>query len=264
MTGQIIQRVAAIAVLFAFLPVAAMAVVTAEDAKPAPKSRKDMTPKPQAWVAEGQLKALELSHVKHAYVKDVLMEDIVLRQQRLRALGLGVKDIKYSFILIDSPYVNTYENKYGRVRFMHTKHAASLNGDCAACHHYRPKDEKAEEIVACSSCHQEAFMEDDQDRVGLKAAYHLQCMGCHEKMSKGPVDCEGCHTKNPVEHKELVKLSADPTPSEVTGECLRCHEDEGAEMLKTAHWLWRGPSPYTVDHQKSVQSGKGTTTLNNF
>ncbi len=264
MTGRIIQRVAAIAVLFAFLPVVAMAATTPADDKPVEKSRKDLTPKPEGWVAEDQVKALELAHKKFPYVKDVLMEDLVLRQQRLRAMGLGIKDIKNSYILLDSPYVNTYEDKYGPVRFMHAKHASSLNGDCAACHHYRPADEKADEAVGCRSCHQEAFKETEQDRVGLKAAYHIQCMDCHEKMAKGPVSCNSCHTKNPTDHRELVKLQNDPTPFEVTGECLRCHDEQGTEMLETAHWLWKGPSPYTVDHQKSVQSGKGTITLNNF
>ena len=67
-----------------------------------------------------------------------------------------------------------------------------------------------------------------------------------------------------MNHKDLVKLPADPKPQEVTAECLRCHQDAGEDMLSTAHWLWRGPSPYTVEHRKSVMSGKGTTTLNNF
>jgi hypothetical protein len=35
-------------------------------------------------------------------------------------------------------------------------------------------------------------------------------------------------------------------------------------MLATSHWLWRGHSAYTLDRQKHVMHGKGTTAINNF
>jgi hypothetical protein len=35
-------------------------------------------------------------------------------------------------------------------------------------------------------------------------------------------------------------------------------------MLKSAHWLWKGPSSYTMRHQKNIQIGKAGKTLNNF
>ena len=74
----------------------------------------------------------------------------------------------------------------------------------------------------------------------MKAAYHAQCMGCHAEMQQGPTSCVACHDKNPVDHKELVKLSENPSPQEVTQECLSCHAEAGKDMLKSAHWLWRG------------------------
>jgi hypothetical protein len=40
-----------------------------------------------------------------------------------------------------------------------------------------------------------AFNADHPERLGLKAAYHQQCMDCHKQMNKGPIDCIGCHTK---------------------------------------------------------------------
>ncbi|MBU1248657.1 MAG: cytochrome c family protein, partial [Proteobacteria bacterium] len=208
---------------------------SAEAKVPVEKSRKNLTPRPVGWSAPDQLEAKELSKKTYPYVDKVLMEDLPFRQQRLRNQGIGLKDIKHSYILLDSPYVDTYENKYGSVRFMHAKHAASLDGDCAVCHHYRPADPAAEENMACRSCHQDAFAKGGDERIGLKAAYHLQCMDCHEKMKKGPVSCEGCHDKKTVDHKDLVKLPADPTPQEVTAECLRCHSDAGEDMLTSAH-----------------------------
>jgi hypothetical protein len=35
-------------------------------------------------------------------------------------------------------------------------------------------------------------------------------------------------------------------------------------MLSSAHWLWKGHSPYTLDHRKEVEHGKATTAVNNF
>ena len=83
-------------------------------------------------------------------------------------------------------------------------------------------------------------------------------------MQKGPTDCLGCHRKNVPDHKELVKLADTPQPSEVTQECLRCHKAAGEDMLKTAHWLWKGPSPNTLNRSKHVEHGKATTAVNNF
>jgi octaheme c-type cytochrome (tetrathionate reductase family) len=225
--------------------------------------RTDKDPRPQDWVAPDQAAAMVRSRARPAYVEEVLDEDLPIRQQRLRKMGLDTADIEHGYLWLESPFVNTFEDTYGSVRFMHSQHAASLGGDCAACHHYRPADPEASETVACSACHQTAFDREHRGRVGLKAAYHLQCMGCHEKSGKGPVDCEGCHLKNVPDHEELVRLPPDPDPIEVTQECLRCHEDAGTDMLASAHWLWRGPSSYTVEHRRSVGYGKCSATLNN-
>jgi hypothetical protein len=185
------------------------------------------------------------------------------RQMRLRETGLGIKDITHSYFLLDSPIIKKTEDLYGPVRFKHSKHAAQLK-DCALCHHHRPLDAKAKETTRCSACHQESFRVDQPERLGLKAAFHQQCTGCHQEMQKGPTDCLGCHRKNVPDHKELVKLADTPQPSEVTQECLRCHKAAGEDMLKTAHWLWKGPSPNTLNRSKHVEHGKATTALNNF
>ena len=98
----------------------------------------------------------------------------------------------------------------------------------------------------------------------MKAAYHQQCVQCHQQMDKGPLGCIGCHQKNVPDHDDLVQLPDKPEPSQVTRECLRCHRNVGKEMLETAHWLWKGPSPFTLEHRKEVEHGKATTAVNNF
>jgi hypothetical protein len=89
-------------------------------------------------------------------------------------------------------------------------------------------------------------------------------MECHQEQAKGPTDCKGCHLQNVPDHKELVKLPDNADPFQVTAECLRCHDTQAEDMLTTAHWLWKGPSPYTTGHRKDVMHGKGTTALNNY
>ena len=48
----------------------------------------------------------------------------------------------------------------------------------------------------CGSCHQTTIDPNKTDRPALKAAYHLQCMGCHTGMNVARpenTDCTGCH-----------------------------------------------------------------------
>lgn len=215
------------------------------------------------WVAPDEEAAKKRAGEIVPFVHTVVDECLLCRQQKLRDKGFSIKDITHSYFRLESPIIKEEEDHYGPVRFMHSKHAASIK-DCALCHHYRPTDAEAKETVRCSACHQESFREDHPERVGLKAAYHINCINCHKDMNRGPTDCTGCHMKNVPDHKDLVKLEKDPEPTEVTQECLRCHQHQGQDMLASAHWLWRGPSTYTMDHRKEVRHGKATTAINNF
>ncbi len=194
-------------------------------------------------------------------VKNVLIESPEERRARLGDI-LKLEDMTAKYFLLESSLINKEEDLYGPVRFMHRKHAGMIR-DCTECHHHRPADPKAEEALRCSSCHQTPFNPEIPERIGLKGALHRQCMGCHKKWNRGPVGCTDCHVKNVPDHTELVKLSEKPEPVEVTRECLRCHPDQGEQMLTSTHWLWRGPSPFTEGYEKRVDLGKGTKTVNN-
>lgn len=105
--------------------------------------------------------------------------------------------------------------------FDHTMHT-ELGEDCSVCHHHTTGTGNADErcvschgnspevaTVACRDCHvsdpfsaeqiNQVSMEIYQfhiDRPGLKAAYHWNCLGCHEAMD-GPTDCQDCHARTP-------------------------------------------------------------------
>jgi Ni/Fe-hydrogenase subunit HybB-like protein len=204
---------------------------------------------------------------------------------------------------LNSPVVNKYSDLYEPVRFMHSKHANVL-GDCTICHHRMPREERdtygqpvsmaklkanAAAPVACSVCHSDPFNANDLGTPGLKGAYHQLCMDCHKEseqvphargpilysaMVRGPIartldtraptDCLACHAKKVQSHNQLVKLEGNADALAVTRNCLSCHQKEGQAILKTAHWNWHGPSPYTVGQEKRIDLGKNHATINNF
>ncbi len=219
------------------------------------------------WKAVDQEAAIKKAHETVALVTAVLEETPAQRKARLGDKAPALKDQKHRYLVLDSPILKKEGDPngdlYAPVRFMHMKHAAVVS-DCAECHHRRAAAPDAGETMRCSACHQEAFNAKTPERLGLKAAYHQQCMGCHQERSQGPTDCTGCHAKNVPSHKDLVKLPDNPDPFTVTKECLRCHDAQGEDMLKSAHWLWKGPSPHTEGHEKHIHLGKATNTINNF
>ena len=206
-------------------------------------------------------------------------------------------------LMLDSPVIRELGDDYEPVRFMHRKHAGVVK-DCAVCHHRQPREagddygepmtmgrmrERGELPVACDQCHGAPFDAQKLNTPGLKGAYHLLCINCHQEAdqtphtrgpvmysalargpevrpldTRAPTDCLACHAKNVPDHKDLVKLKDKPDPIEVTKNCLTCHEKEGEAILKTSHWRWRGPSPFTVGHEKRDDLGKWHNTVNNF
>ena len=217
----------------------------------------------QVWKAPDQEKAKERAKQVVPFIKEYNDVSQIHRRISLMDAGISLKDVTQAYFLLDSPIIKKREDHYEPVRFSHKRHA-NLTNDCSKCHHFRPKDENALETTRCSACHQDSFNPDHPERIGLKAAYHQQCVECHAAEAKGPVDCKGCHLQNVPDHKELVKLPDNADPFQVTAECLRCHDTQAEDMLTTAHWLWKGPSPYTVGHRKDVMHGKGTTAINNY
>jgi len=68
---------------------------------------------------------------------------------------------------------------------------------CMGCHHYSPSSLTP---VKCQSCHSKAGKPND-NRPDLKAAYHGQCISCHNKMKiekPAGTDCVSCHLKKEI------------------------------------------------------------------
>jgi hypothetical protein len=117
----------------------------------------------------------------------------------------------------DSISLDSLVQLYEKVEFDHAKHI-TLTKDCAACHHHTTgtlqedrncirchRNSNETNVVACKGCHSlqpfsaTTLREKDlktyhRDKPGLKAAYHLNCVGCHEK-NGGPTGCKECHSR---------------------------------------------------------------------
>lgn len=113
--------------------------------------------------------------------------------------------------------IDSLSHLYGPVAFNHAMHA-QMAGGCAVCHHRGPgplaenarcakchPNAAQKPAVSCRQCHSPtpfsaaSIRQRDQavdryhrDIPGLKGAYHLACMGCHQKMG-GPTACQSCH-----------------------------------------------------------------------
>lgn len=120
--------------------------------------------------------------------------------------------------------------------FDHAMHE-TLADNCATCHHHTTGDTppaqcqgchsagQEAETVSCRDCHLEepfsvkALRDKDEniqlyhtDQVGLKAAYHLSCMGCHKEMD-GPLGCEDCHARTDAGDAFFHSGNYAPTPA---------------------------------------------------
>lgn len=135
----------------------------------------------------------------------------------LLAIMMGLVPASYAENLPDTIAIESMQSLYGPVTFGHAQHI-KRERDCAVCHHHTNGAPAAEDrclrchrgghevkTMGCTSCHDKdpfsvamvnsKFKNNQQfhqDKPGLKAAYHLGCIGCHSKRG-GPVSCSSCH-----------------------------------------------------------------------
>jgi hypothetical protein len=135
--------------------------------------------------------------------------------------------------------VNSLARLYGGVTFNHTKHTEIAR--CAQCHHHTTGDKVTDpncirchaksgeaDIVSCRECHSSnRFSKEDLrklenpqlyhiDKPGLKSAYHLTCVSCHQKTG-GPTGCQDCHTMTEAGEKMFQTGRYAPSKTTDTG-----------------------------------------------
>ncbi len=115
----------------------------------------------------------------------------------------------------DSVEIDVLSKLYTPVEFDHIMHTEYAS--CVECHHHTAghklsdpncirchKDTPEADTVACADCHNpDRFshadlksLEDPRlyhiDKPGLKGAFHINCIGCHQIID-GPTGCQDCH-----------------------------------------------------------------------
>lgn len=68
-----------------------------------------------------------------------------------------------------------------------------------------------------------------------------------------PMDTSVAHSLE--DHAKLIKKTYTDV-RELTLDCLECHEDQGKAFMKTAHWRWKGDTPFLKGHEHGVELGK--------
>ncbi len=201
-----------------------------------------------------------------------------------------------NYYVLRNAALNAASDDYEPVGFSHRIHDGLTGGDCSVCHH-RYATGEADRIGtdvkelhkgmgieiggACSSCHNDMAANppqscarchgrsnepDDPARLGLKGAYHRQCIGCHERQLKpaaAPTSCSSCHHPWTPDHALLVSFNDAPDGREVTRKCLGCHASVGRDVLQTAHWNWKGNSPALAGHEHRTDVSL-TLVVNNY
>jgi octaheme c-type cytochrome (tetrathionate reductase family) len=241
----------------------------------------------------GFVAVYNLVHIKaiQATVKTVEEIQRVKAQQPVPATTVAVPGYPQrpsaykNFYLLNGQVLNGKSDDYEPVGFSHRIHDELVEGDCGVCHHRYAKaegDRVGEDIKAlhapmdikmggaCSTCHDTMEQNppqscnrchglpnepDSPSRIGLKGAYHRQCIGCHERQLKpasAPTECAACHHPWTPDHSILVTFKSKPSAQEVTQACLGCHPKVGQDILRTAHWNWRGYSPMLKGYEHRI------------
>lgn len=120
----------------------------------------------------------------------------------------------------DEVIIDSLALLYEPVYFDHAIHEEIADGNCSVCHHHTLGSEIDDENciqchtgssgtdeISCQGCHSNKRFEAEylirisadnslyhRDRLGLKAAYHIRCMNCHQEMDAAN-GCQDCHSR---------------------------------------------------------------------
>ncbi len=81
--------------------------------------------------------------------------------------------------------------------FKHDEHNQKAKvEECIRCHHGVENGKRSNTVSSegtpCADCHK---VKPTDGTTPLTKAYHSQCIGCHQKLQKGPLACGQCHIK---------------------------------------------------------------------
>jgi hypothetical protein len=221
--------------------------------RPAPEANRPAAKAP--WTAPDQEAALERAEVV-PFVEAVMDECRLCRQQRLRDMGLGVKDQTDSYFLLDSPIIRKKtEDHYGPVRFMHAKHARSpRTAPCATTIGPWTRRIGNHPLFGLPPG---AFQKGPSRAAGAQGRLSPAVHG----LPSG--DEQGAHRLHPAATARTFPTTRTrsswppiPEPSQVTRSACAATRRPARTCSKRPTGCGKGPSPYTLNHRKEVELGK--------
>ncbi|MFO7558136.1 MAG: cytochrome c3 family protein [Desulfobacterales bacterium] len=128
----------------------------------------------------------ERSSIRETVSREDIPEKIVLNKQSDTYKAFEMPHRKIVFSLMEKIKNNNL------AAFFHREKGTI----CKGCHHNSPVSLKPPK---CGSCHGKPFDDKDKFRPGLKGAYHIQCMECHQNMEiEGLGGCTDCHEEKKI------------------------------------------------------------------
>jgi hypothetical protein len=147
----------------------------------------------------------------------------------------------------DVVVINEMSENYEGVVFSHKMHSemSDMSVGCTGCHHYNTTGP----VLNCRKCHDNSRSREDVSVPDLKAAFHRQCMTCHQQWSHVNGCSSQCHLQkspdNQVRMQQLIKDIAGKThparskPSKMVwetnydkGKIVTFFHDEHVELFK--------------------------------
>jgi hypothetical protein len=126
----------------------------------------------------------------------------VKREVTVEILAKEYEPSKFPHIKIIERLVKTSnDNKLGS--YFHR----NLQTLCDGCHHQSRAEAEVEKDSPpyCRNCHSISFDVQNMNRPKLIAAYHRQCIGCHEYMKlKKPKECKECHKEKAIRPTDIL------------------------------------------------------------
>jgi len=137
---------------------------------------------------------------------DKLDPEVVKKDVEIKILEKEFNPSKFPHRKIIDKFVKiSNESKLGR--YFHT----DLQVLCAGCHHQSSSEAEAKKDTPpnCKNCHSISFDPRYPNRPRLLAAYHRQCIKCHQEMNlEKPKKCTECHEEKKNRPKQILTGSS--------------------------------------------------------
>ncbi len=144
--------------------------------------------------------------IPEAFSTAKLDPEIVKKEVEVKVLEKEFEPAKFPHRKIIDRLVKV-SNDSKMAKYFHAK----LETLCDGCHHQSRAEAEAKKDAKpyCRNCHSISFDPLNPNKLRLQAAYHIQCIGCHEsmKLEKPTRKCTDCHKEKKMRPSAIITKS---------------------------------------------------------